>query len=71
MQITHQFRILRNGRYLGTLFGYATDDGLRFTHSLACHGAQMFETTQAAQDDFFDSKARLPDRVHRAIFGEG
>lgn len=70
-KLAHQFQILDAGRYLGTLFAWETQDGLRFTHSILNHGRPMFETTQAATDDFYATKAALPDAVHRIIFGEG
>ena len=71
MKLVHEFQILGGGLgYLGMLFGYETENGLRFTHTIANHGAPMFETTQAATDDFYATKARLPQAVHDMIFGK-
>lgn len=69
MTLAHEFHILSNGKYVGMLFGYRTDDGLRWTHSIANHGSPMLDSTTAATTDFWETKARLPAEVHRVIFG--
>jgi hypothetical protein len=71
MRLVHTFTIRGNGgAYLGSLFAYKMKTGeLRFTHSIANHGMALFATTEAAESDFFATKQRLPEAVHRIIFG--
>lgn len=69
MKIAHEFQILARGEYRGMIFGYMTADGLRWSHSLSRHGADLLPSTEAATRDFWETKQRLPAIVHRIIFG--
>jgi hypothetical protein len=58
--------IFWGNRYLGLLAHYRS---VGWTHSLQSHGTAAFVSPDLAEQDFYETKARLPQSVHRAIFG--